>query len=196
MMKKKLQILKKRVRKSTIFFLLLALMANAFAWFIYSNKVSGTITTGVKSWKINFKEDGVDLTNNIEFNVDWVYPGMDDYVKTVSITNAGQIQANLQYEITYVRIFDEVYSNDTYSSDEIISILNSNYPFKVIFSIDNEALGTGQTTNFGFKLSWPYESGNDELDTTYGKKAADFNDNYPEQSQIEVKAVVTAIQSN
>ena len=66
-MMKKLQLIKKRVRKSTIFFLIFAFMANAFAWFIYSNKVSGTITTGVKSWKINFKEDGVDLTNNIEF---------------------------------------------------------------------------------------------------------------------------------
>ena len=193
---KRLQVIKKRVRKSTIFLLIFALMANAFAWFIYSDKVSGTITTGVKSWKINFKEDGADLINDIEFKVDWAYPGMETYEKEVSITNVGQLKASLKYEITYVRIFDEVYSNDTYSSDEIISILNSNYPFKIIFSIDNEALGTGQTTNFGFKLSWPYESGNDELDTTYGKKADDFNDNYPEQSQIEVKAVVTAIQSN
>ena len=196
MMKKKLQIIKKRVRKSTVFFLVFALMANAFAWFIYSNKVSGTITTGVKSWKINFKEDGADLTNNIEFKVDWAYPGMETYEKKVSITNAGQLKASLKYEITYAKIFDEEYSNENYSSDEIIKILDTKYPFKITFTIDNQSIETGQTTNFGFKLSWPYESGNDELDTTYGKKAAAYKESGNSKSEIEIRVLVTAAQTN
>ncbi|MDD6323454.1 MAG: hypothetical protein PUA73_02465 [Bacilli bacterium] len=195
-MKKKLQIIKKRVRKSTVFFLVFALMANAFAWFIYSNKVSGTITTGVKSWKINFKEDGADLTNNIEFKVDWAYPGMETYEKKVSITNAGQLKASLKYEITYAKIFDEEYSNENYSSDEIIKILDTKYPFKITFTIDNQSIETGQTTNFGFKLSWPYESGNDELDTTYGKKAAAYKESGNSKSEIEIRVLVTAAQTN
>ena len=195
-MKKKLQIIKKRVRKSTVFFLVFALMANAFAWFIYSNKVSGTITTGVKSWKINFKEDGADLTNNIEFKVDWAYPGMETYEKKVSITNAGQLKASLKYEITYAKIFDEEYSNENYSSDKIIKILDTKYPFKITFTIDNQSIETGQTTNFGFKLSWPYESGNDELDTTYGKKAAAYKESGNSKSEIEIRVLVTAAQTN
>lgn len=195
-MKKKLQIIKNRVRKSTVFFLVFALMANAFAWFIYSNKVSGTITTGVKSWKINFKEDGADLTNNIEFKVDWAYPGMETYEKKVSITNAGQLKASLKYEITYAKIFDEEYSNENYSSDEIIKILDTKYPFKIKFTIDNQSIETGQTANFGFKLSWPYESGNDELDTTYGKKAAAYKESGNSKSEIEIRALVTAAQTN
>lgn len=195
-MKKKLQIIKNRVRKSTVFFLVFALMANAFAWFIYSNKVSGTITTGVKSWKINFKEDGADLTNNIEFKVDWAYPGMETYEKKVSITNAGQLKASLKYEITYAKIFDEEYSNENYSSDEIIKILDTKYPFKITFTIDNQSIETGQTANFGFKLSWPYESGNDELDTTYGKKAAAYKESGNSKSEIEIRALVTAAQTN
>lgn len=195
-MKKKLQIIKNRVRKSTVFFLVFALMANAFAWFIYSNKVSGTITTGVKSWKINFKEDGADLTNNIEFKADWAYPGMETYEKKVSITNAGQLKASLKYEITYAKIFDEEYSNENYSSDEIIKILDTKYPFKIKFTIDNQSIETGQTANFGFKLSWPYESGNDELDTTYGKKAAAYKESGNSKSEIEIRALVTAAQTN
>lgn len=195
-MKKKLQIIKNRVRKSTVFFLVFALMANAFAWFIYSNKVSGTITTGVKSWKINFKEDGADLTNNIEFKVDWAYPGMETYEKKVSITNVGQLKASLKYEITYAKIFDEEYSNENYSSDEIIKILDTKYPFKIKFTIDNQSIETGQTANFGFKLSWPYESGNDELDTTYGKKAAAYKESGNSKSEIEIRALVTAAQTN
>ncbi len=193
---KRLQVIKKRVRKSTIFLLIFALMANAFAWFIYSDKVSGTITTGVKSWKINFKEDGADLTNDIEFKVDWAYPGMETYEKEVSITNVGQLKASLKYEITYVRIFDEEYSNTNYTSDEIINILDTKYPFKVVFTIDNPSIGTGQTTSFGFKLSWPYESGADELDTTYGKKAAAYKEENNSKSEIEIKAVVSATQTN
>lgn len=69
-MKKKNSVLrkiKKRVRRSTLFFLFLTLMANAFAWFIYSNKVSNQITTGVKSWKITFEQGGSDLTSNVTF---------------------------------------------------------------------------------------------------------------------------------
>lgn len=77
--KDKILFLKKRLRRRTLFFLILTLMANTFAWFIYSNKVSNNITTGVKSWKINFKQDGVDIVNNVEFKIDSIYPGMPDY---------------------------------------------------------------------------------------------------------------------
>ncbi len=188
--------LKKRVRKSTLFFLALAFMANSFAWFIYSNKVSGSITTGVKSWKINFKQDGADLTNNIEFKVDSIYPGMKDYSSSVSITNVGELTANINYELTYVRVFDEVYDNGSYSSSELLDILNSKYPFKFDFSIENPAVGTGQTTSFNFVLSWAYESGDDALDTVYGKKSASWKDSSSDKAQVEVKALVTASQKS
>ena len=65
--KNKIKKIKRKVRRSTLFFLIFAFMANAFAWFIYSNKVSNQLTTGVKSWKITFEQDGNDLTDNIFF---------------------------------------------------------------------------------------------------------------------------------
>ena len=42
-MTKKLSRIKRGVRRRTIFFLILAITANTFAWFIYSNKISNSI---------------------------------------------------------------------------------------------------------------------------------------------------------
>lgn len=192
----KLKLLKKRIRRRTLFFLILALMANSFAWFIYSNKVSSSLTTGVKSWKINFNKDGADLTNNIEFKVDSIYPGMEEYSDSISITNAGELAANVKYEITYVRIFDDEYSSSDYDSDALLEILNTKYPFIVDFSVSNSVVNTGKSTAFTFTLNWPYESGNDSLDTFYGKKASSWNENSSSKAMVEIKALVTASQEN
>lgn len=190
--KDKILFLKKRLRRRTLFFLILTLMANTFAWFIYSNKVSNNITTGVKSWKINFKQDGVDIVNNVEFKIDSIYPGMPDYTNSLSITNIGETAANISYEVEEIKILDEFYNSDMYSSTDLINRLKDNYPFKMNFSINNQEVGTGQTSEFTFSLVWPYESGHDEADTYWGKKAASFKEQYPDKEQIAIKVKIIA----
>ena len=190
--KDKILFLKKRLRRRTLFFLILTLMANTFAWFIYSNKVSNNITTGVKSWKINFKQDGVDIVNNIEFKIDSIYPGMPDYTNSLSITNIGETAANISYEVEEIKILDEFYNSDMYSSTDLINRLKDNYPFKMNFSINNQEVGTGQTSEFTFSLVWPYESGHDEADTYWGKKSASFKEQYPDKEQIAIKVKIIA----
>lgn len=190
--KDKILFLKKRLRRRTIFFLILTLMANTFAWFIYSNKVSNNITTGVKSWKINFKQDGVDIVNNVEFKIDSIYPGMPDYTNSLSITNIGETAANISYEVEEIKILDEFYNSDMYSSTDLINRLKDNYPFKMNFSINNQEVGTGQTSEFTFSLVWPYESGHDEADTYWGKKSASFKEQYPDKEQIAIKVKIIA----
>lgn len=167
-------------------------MANTFAWFIYSNKVSNNITTGVKSWKINFKQDGVDIVNNVEFKIDSIYPGMPDYTNSLSITNIGETAANISYEVEEIKILDEFYNSDMYSSTDLINRLKDNYPFKMNFSINNQEVGTGQTSEFTFSLVWPYESGHDEADTYWGKKSASFKEQYPDKEQIAIKVKIIA----
>lgn len=194
-MKKKLKIIKKRVRRRTLFFLILVFMTNTFAWFIYSNKVSGSITTGVKAWKINFKQDGVDLTNNIVFKVDSIYPGMNDYSDSVNITNVGEMAAHINYEITYIKVMDEEYSSDDYTSLELLNILNTKYPFKINFTVEKDEVGTGQSSDFVFKLTWPFESGNDELDTYYGKKSSSWKETNS-TPEIEINVKIIAGQKN
>lgn len=190
--KDKILFLKKRLRRRTLFFLILTLMANTFAWFIYSNKVSNDITTGVKSWKINFKQDGVDIVNNVEFKIDSIYPGMPDYTNSLSITNIGETAANISYEVEEIKILDEFYNSDMYSSNDLITRLKENYPFKMNFSINNLEVGTGQTSEFTFSLVWPYESGHDEADTYWGKKSAAFKEQYPDKDQIVIKVKIIA----
>ena len=190
--KDKILFLKKRLRRRTLFFLILTLMANTFAWFIYSNKVSNNITTGVKSWKINFKQDGVDIVNNVEFKIDSIYPGMSDYTNSLSITNIGETAANISYEVEEIKILDEFYNSDMYSPTDLINRLKDNYPFKMNFSINNQEVGTGQTSEFTFSLVWPYESGHDEADTYWGKKSASFKEQYPDKEQIAIKVKIIA----
>lgn len=190
--KDKILFLKKRLRRRTLFFLILTLMANTFAWFIYSNKVSNNITTGVKSWEINFKQDGVDIVNNVEFKIDSIYPGMPDYTNSLSITNVGETAANISYEVEEIKILDEFYNSDMYSSTDLINRLKDNYPFKMNFSINNQEVGTGQTSEFTFSLVWPYESGHDEADTYWGKKSASFKEQYPDKEQIAIKVKIIA----
>lgn len=194
MMKKEtISKLKKRIRKRTLFFLIIALMANTFAWFIYSNKVSNSITTGVKSWKITFDQDGQTLEQNVEFNFDDIYPGVNNQEKSIDITNNGEMKAYITYKLESVQIFDEIYTIDNYSSLELENILKNNYPFKIVFSNDDE-INIGDTASFKVSLSWPFESGDDEKDTYYGKKSFEFKQNSMEE-QIKIKVKIKASQT-
>ncbi|MBR3210207.1 MAG: hypothetical protein IKF82_08115 [Bacilli bacterium] len=186
--------LKRGIRRRTLFFLSLALMANAFAWFIYSNKVSNSITASVKSWRITFAQDGTDLENNVTFDVSSIYPGMTNYVDTVDISNSGEMAANIRYEIKSVKVFDDTYTSSNYTSAQMESILRNNYPFTITFAVDHPTIGVSGTAHFSMTVSWPYESGNDELDTLWGKRSYTFQTNNPGVDEIEINVKITATQ--
>lgn len=183
----KLKQIKKRIRKRTLFFLVIALIANSFAWFIYTNKVSNSITTGVRSWKITFDQDGQDLEENVEFNFDDIYPGIDTQVKQIDITNNGEMTAYISYQIESIQIFDETYTKENYTQEQLINILNNNYPFKLSFINSDTEIIVGQTGNFTATLNWPFESGDDEADTYYGKKSYEFKE---ESNEPQIKIIV------
>ena len=185
---------KNGVRRRTLFLLVLALIGNAFAWFIYSNKVSNTINAGVKSWKITFAKDGTDLESEVVFNVYSLYPGMPDFNEKVEIKNSGEVAANINYEIISVKIFDETFTKEDYTTLELEEILSNNYPFKTTFIQDNPVVQIGQTSNFKVKVVWPYESGDDEKDTYWGRKAYDFKNSNSGVTQIEIKVKLVASQ--
>ena len=183
----KLKQIKKRIRKRTLFFLALALIANSFAWFIYTNKVSNTITTGVRSWKITFDQDGHDLEEDLEFNFDDIYPGIAPQVKTIDITNNGEMTAYISYHIESVQIFDDLFTSEDHSQEELINILNNNYPFNLSFANSDTEITVGQTGKFSATLNWPFESGDDAADTYYGKKSYEFKQ---ESDEPQIKIVV------
>ena len=185
---------KNGVRRRTLFLLVLALIGNVFAWFIYSNKVSNTINAGVKSWKITFAKDGTNLESEVVFNVYSLYPGMPDFNEKVEIKNSGEVAANINYELKSVKIFDQTFTSDEYTSSQLEDILLNNYPFKTSFIVDKPVVDINDISNFRVKVEWPYESGDDSLDTYWGKNAYDFKSNNPGSTQIEIKVKIVASQ--
>lgn len=171
-------------------------MANAFAWFIYSNKISTSINVGVKSWKITFAQNGTTLVNNVVFDVDSIYPGMTEYVDRIEIRNSGEMPANINYELTSVKVFDETYTSENYTSQQMENILRNNYPFTITFVVGNPTIGITDSTNFEMHIVWPYESGDDELDTEWGKRSYEFENAHPLEKEIEVKVKITATQDS
>lgn len=195
MERKKIKKVKKKLRRSTLFFLVLMLITNSFAWFIYTNKVSNSINTHVKSWLVTFDQDGNPLEDTIEFKIDSIYPGMTDFTDSINISNTGETTAYITYQVTSIKVFDEVLDTSNYTSDELISFLKTKYPFLLTFEVSDEEIETSNTSSFNVRLSWPYESGNDELDTYYGKKSYEFSQTNPNDNQIEIIVKIKASQS-
>ena len=103
--------------------------------------------------------------------------------------------ANVTYEVTSARIFDDTYDNSNYTSAQIEQILEENYPFEIVFSVDTVTIGITDTTNFRMRVYWPYETGNDSLDTYWGKKAYDYEQSHANSDEIEVHIKIIATQA-
>ena len=93
---------------------------------------------------------------------------------------------------------DEVYDaeNDSTITSEIIeNKMTTEYPFKIRIIKSDEQLISGTGNGF-FKISveWPYESGNDELDTFWGNKAYEYYSLNPGEKCIQLKLELIARQ--
>lgn len=194
--KKKTKNIIKYINTKTMVILIVLLAFNAFAWFIYITKASLELDIHVAAWEIDFKTDDQIIKNDILLEIDRIYPGMEDYTKEIEVVNKGEINAELSYRITSIEIFGEKYEiGDQYTSDDLQNILES-YPFKISIesSSDQIEAGTGQG-KFTVKVVWPFESGNDIVDTYYGNKSYEFQENNPDGKGLIVKFELTAEQS-
>lgn len=189
--------LKRRVRLRTILFLALAISCNSFAWFVYNSKVSNSIVTHIKAWKVVFENEDNQLTEEVKFTIDQIYPGMDNYTDSISIANKGEADATLHYEIVSVRILNNVIIQDNnHTSESLINSLANDYPFKINFLIDNPiiAAGGGEST-FKVNVNWAYDSGNDSADTYWGNESYKFikeneNNGLTEVQHPEIELVI------
>ena len=198
-----LKALKKRFRLRYILFIAILLAANTFAWFIYMDKISSDIDVKIKSWNVSFKLDNQDMTDYINFAVDEIYPGMTPYTQNLAVTNDGEVDAKLYYEIISIKVLDEFYTTEdgTKTEDDLKSIMRERYPFKIQITTNQELINkNGGTAMFHINVTWPYESvnsngvSNDELDTHWGKEAYNFIHNNPGIPCIKVKVKLSAIQ--
>lgn len=185
----------KTVKLKTLILLIVLLSFNSYAWFIYATKVSSGMNAHITSWNVKFKAGDEDITTNVVFDVDKIYPGMEDQTKTLTAYNEGEMIAQLSYDIKQIRILDATYTaSETLTSAEIEELL-ANYPFKLTFSIDNSNLNAENgSATFIILLTWDFESGDDALDTAWGERAYEYNKNNPNSPSIHAEIEVRATQ--
>lgn len=191
-MKKKIL---KHIKIKNLIILIFLLLFNTYAWFIYATKVSMDLKAHVTSWDIEFVSNSGEIVTNFEFDVENVYPGMENFEKTIWVNNRGDSNADLKYEIEFLRVMDEYYEvGDEYSSDDIMQILQ-NYPFKIIIEKNDSEINTASRSGY-FKVSiaWDLDSGDDELDTLWGNKAYQYNKDNPDKPSIQLKLNLLASQ--
>jgi len=194
-MEKIVKILKK-IKIRNIIILILLLSFNAYAWFIYATKVSSSVSVHISSWNVEFSIGENETVTNLLIQVERVYPGMETYEKNVSVKNKGEIKAELDYEIISLKVMDEYYKiGENITMDELKNKIETAYPFKINISKDDTLLkqGTGEGL-FSVTVEWPFESGNDELDTLWGNKAYEYYSLHPNEKSIEIEIKLTAQQ--
>ena len=185
----------RRYRLRTIFLLAVTLASNSFAWFIYSTKVSSDITAKVRSWHVNFEVGAGDTEEYIEIIIDSLYPGMEDFSKTLKAANHGEADAVISYKVEQAEVLGDNLKNLDLTDEQILTKLNSNYPFKINFDVSNKIVtaGGGEST-ITISVKWPYDSGDDEKDTYWGRLAYDFHNTNPNSPSIKLVVKITAVQ--
>ena len=194
-MEKIVKILKK-VKIKNIIILILLLTFNAYAWFIYATRVSSSLSVHVSSWNVEFSVGKDETVTNIIIEVERVYPGMENYEKSVTVRNKGEIKAQLGYEIRGLKVMDESYTvGENITMEELENKIKTDYPFKINIIKDDTLLkeGTGEGL-FAVTVEWPFESGNDELDTLWGNKAYEYYSLNPGENSILIDIILTAQQ--
>lgn len=192
----KIYVVIKKVKLRNIIILILILAFNAYAWFIYATKVATAIDVRVSSWNVEFLSGEESVGTNMQIELDRIYPGMEKFEKDIQVNNTGEIDAYLKYEIQSLKILGDTYnvSDDGVTSEELKNKLKE-YPFKISVEKSEETLeaktGTG---NFKITVEWPFESGDDQLDTFWGNKAYEYYSLNPNEKSILINIDLIAVQ--
>lgn len=194
-MEKLVKIIKK-VKIKNIIILILLLIFNTYAWFIYATRVSSSLSVHVSSWNVEFSVGENETVTNIKIEVERIHPGMETYERNITVRNNGEIKAKLEYEIIALKVMDEYYKiGENITAEELENKINTEYPFKIRLIKEDEQLKIGTGTGlFQVVVEWPFESGNDELDTQWGNKAYEYYALNPEAKSIEIEIKLIAEQ--
>lgn len=188
----------KKNKIKTLLLLFLALAANTYAWFIYNRVVSANLEAHVKSWQVTI--DGA-VNENITFEIDDLYPGMPEYSDEVTLTNDGEMDANVTFTINSIRIMDETYTVGV--NGETVSSLETklaSYPFSITMESSNTFVeaGGGQAKLHVY-VNWPFGNGDeakDLQDTYWGEKSYDYSQDNPTLPSISIVVNVNVQQVN
>ena len=191
-------------------FILLLVVGNTFAWFIYTTKVDNKIDVHVRAWNVLFQAGEQAVEDYVNLDVESIYPGMEDYEYSLQARNQGDVDATLSYELLEARIFDDTYVSiegrnarkeevqpGDMTSKELLRTITNNYPFKIAISISDTTMHSHDGyAVYNFTVKWPFESDNDEEDTKWGIIASNFKKSHADTSSITLKIKVIITQNN
>ena len=184
-----------KVSLMSIVFSIVSLISVTLAWFVYSGMSKASLDVNVKAWYIELEKNGQKISNQIVISLDDVYPGMQTYSEKIKIKNKGDSDALVKYSLSSARIFNEnKVINDNTTSAELLRLedeLSQNYPFHINMSLDKDfAKAHNDETTFNISISWPLDSGNDELDGYWGNQAYSFQNGEKEAHDSDSSYVV------
>ena len=140
----------------TIIMIMFLFGVNAFAWFAYITKADFNFESSVVSWDVDFFEDSVEV-EDVVVMLDEMYPGMDPYNKTITVTNTGEMNGNFSYEIKTATLFGVELVTEATPSSTVMTSLKSDYPFSVSMASTKTMLKPQETLQFTLDLNWEYE---------------------------------------
>ncbi len=166
-----------RLSIMSLTFAIISFISVTLAWFAYSGLSKIETEVAVKSWYIEFTKGTEVVSKNITISVDNVKPGMEPKIEEIIINNKGDSDASVKYKISSVKILNEkeLIDSETTSSDFIEDQIAHEYPFHINMGLNkNYVLSKGTENKFKISVSWPLDSGNDELDSLWGNKAYQY----------------------
>ena len=186
----------KKIKIKHIIILILLLAFNTLAWFIYATEVSTSLSAHVTSWEVVFASGDGEIENNIQIDLDRIYPGMETYETNIEVLNKGESTATLSYSFQSITILGETFEvGENMTSEELENKIKEEYPFKVNITTDAEELEQGGRSYYRITFEWPYESGNDELDTYWGNRAYEYYSLNPGDTSLNIKIELKAVQN-
>lgn len=186
----------KKIKIRNIIILILLIIFNTYAWFIYATRVATDISVHIASWNVEFATGEDETTTNIVVQIEKAYPGMEKYTKEIQVKNKGEMKAELSYNVKELRVLNETYIvGENITADELKQKIETEYPFKININKNDSDLiqGTGDGS-FTISVEWPYESGDDEKDTLWGNKVYEYYQANPNKKSIEIKLELAAKQ--
>ena len=189
--------------------MIVLLAANTFAWFIYATRINTDVSVHVRAWNITFESGDTQIANEVDIDVESVYPGMEDYEYEITAYNRSEVDATLSYQILSARILDQEYTSveqkndlglpileDDLTSAQLESKLANDFPFSITITTSNNTieLGNGSET-FALNVVWPYESNDDETDTLWGVNAYNYKQSNPSNPSIALRIRIIITQS-
>ena len=132
------------------------LVFNAFAWFIYISKVNTEMDIHALSWDVVFSEGGT-AVKDVTIALD-VYPGMEEYTHTISVTNSSETSARLYFDTKSVTLFGEELLTGNLTEAQKEELLTTVLPLTIEYQLGNTTINQSSQSSFTVKVNWEYEA--------------------------------------